>query len=219
VLLHLKGVGLSLLLVAGAAGLVATSIADFTAQTTNTSTFASGTIVLSDAKTSGTTCLSTGGVNTNTNSNATGCDDLIAATVQKPGGTATTDVVTVRNVGSVTPAAYIIYTSACTPSDASGETYHGTGDICTVVAFAIHDDTNNRCYYPTQTAGACTLDATKTLTTFVASYTGAGNGLPLSLTNLSSGIAYTITTQLISTAGNNMQGRTATIDLDWKITQ
>ena len=57
----LRSIGLSLILLAGAAGLIASSIADFNAQTTNASTFSSGTLVLSDAKTSGTTCLSTGG--------------------------------------------------------------------------------------------------------------------------------------------------------------
>ena len=90
----LRGIGLSLLLLVGAVGLIATSVADFNAQTTNASTFSSGTLVLSDARTGGTTCLSTGGATTDTNNNSTGCDDLMGATVQRPGSAATARVVT-----------------------------------------------------------------------------------------------------------------------------
>jgi hypothetical protein len=104
-------------------------------------------------------------------------------------------------------------------SDASGETYHGTGDLCTALALAIHDDTNNRCYYPTQAAGACTISSASTLGTFATAYPSSVSALPLSTTALSSGIAFTITTQLNSTAGNTMQGRTATMTVTWRIVQ
>lgn len=216
----LPKITLGLALLVAAAALIASSVADFAAQASNSAnTFSSGTLVLSDAKTSGTTCLSTGGGTTDTNSNSTGCDNLINATGKKPGDTATSSVVTLRNVGSVAASSFKIWSSACTNSDASGETYHGTGDLCAVVALTLHDDTNNRCYYPTQTAGACVLDTTKTLSTFVT-FTGSEvNALSLSTTGLSSGIAFTIQTQLVSTAGNSVQGRTATIDFNWKILQ
>lgn len=217
-----RGLAFSLLLVAGAAVLMATSLADFNAQTTNSDTFSSGTLVLSDARTGGTTCLSTGGSNTNTNSNSIGCDNLINATGRKPGDPPTTAIVTIRNVGSIPASSLRLFTTAvtgCTTTDASGESFHGTGDLCTAVALGIHDDTNDRCYYPTQTAGACTLDATRTLSSFVASYGGSAAALPLGITGLSGGLAFTISAQLISTAGNSMQGRTATIDLNWTIAQ
>src|SRR5207248_1755494 len=115
----LRSIGLCLILLAGAAGLIASSIADFNAQTTNASTFSSGTLVLSDAKTSGTTCLSTGGGTTDTNTNASGCDDLIAATVQKPGGTASSAVVTLREVGSIATGTFHVFaSSACASTNA-----------------------------------------------------------------------------------------------------
>lgn len=216
----LRGIGLSLLLVVGAVGLIATSLADFNAQTNNSSGFTSGTLVLSDAKTSGTTCFSTGGATTDTNSNSTGCDDLIAATAQKPGGTVTTNVVTIRNVGSVTAGTFHLFANtACVSTDAAATTYHGTGDLCTAVALTVHDDTNNWCYYPTNATGACTMAAASTLATFGTAYPSDTTPRTLSLTSLGTGIAFSISTQLNSTAVNNMQGRTATIGFGWKIAQ
>jgi hypothetical protein len=216
-----RALSLSIVLAVVALGLVGSGFADFNAQTTNTNAFSSGTLVLSNAKTSGTTCLSTGGSNTNTNTNAVGCDNLINATGRKPGDPATTSVVTIRNVGSIAATVLQVFTTTttgCASTDASGETYHGTGDLCTAVALTIHDDTNNRCYYPTQAAGACAMDATRTLSHFLATWNTA-TPLSLSTTGLSSGIAFTVAAQINSTAGNSMQGRTATIDLNWKMTQ
>ena len=54
----------------------------------------------------------------------------------------------------------------------------------------VHDDTNNRCYYPTQAAGACTLTAANTLATFSTAYPNDTTPLVLSTTGLSSGIAF-----------------------------
>jgi len=208
------------MLVVGAVGLIGTSLADFNAQTTNPNTFSSGTLVLSDAKTSGTTCLSTGGATTDINSNSTGCADLIAATGQKPGGTVSTSVVTIRNVGTVTATSLHLFAStACASIDASAESYHGTGDLCTAVALTVHDDTNNWCYYPTNAAGACTMAAASTLATFGTAYPSDTTPRLLNTTGLSSGIAFSISTQMNSSASNNMQGRTATITLGWKIAQ
>ena len=151
---------------------------------------------------------------------ATGCDDLIAATVQKPGGTASTAVVTLREVGSIATGTFHVFaSSACASTNAGAETYHGTGDLCAAVALTIHDDTNNRCYYPTQAAGACTLTAASTLATFSTAYPNDTTPLVLSTTSLSSGIAFTIQAQLNSTATNTVQGRTASISFGWKIAQ
>ena len=99
------------------------------------------------------------------------------------------------------------------------DTYHGTGDLCAAVALTVHDDTNNRCYYPTQAAGACTLTAASTLATFSTAYPNDTTPLVLSTTSLSSGIAFTIQAQLNSTATNTVQGRTASISFGWKIAQ
>jgi hypothetical protein len=199
--------------------LVEQTMANFTAQTTNASnTFSSGTLVLSNAKTSGTTCLSTGGGATDTNNNSVGCDNLINATVQKPGAAATTDVVTIKNVGSITPTIYKLWSTSCSSAN-NAEAYHGTGDLCTATNLTIHDDTNNYCYYPVAGAGACTMTSGKNLSTFAAAYPTEPGALVLSLTGLGAGIQYSISTQMDAGAGNNMQGRVATIDFNWKVLQ
>ena len=216
----LRRLALGLLLVVGAVGLIATSVADFNAQTNNAGTFSSGTIVLSNARTGGTTCLSTGGGSTDTNSNSIGCDDLIAATIQKPGGPTTTRIVTVRNVGSIAASTFHLFANTlCVSTDALAETYHGTGDVCTAIALTIHDDTNNWCYYPTNATGACALAPASTLATFGTLYPSDTTPLTLSTTALSSGIAFSISTQMSSTATNSMQGRAGTIGFGWKIAQ
>lgn len=202
--------------------LVGGTFASFTAQTTNgASTFATGTLVLSDSKSGGTTCLSTGGGNTDTNANSTGCDSLINGSVRKPGDS-TSSVVAIADAGSIGAATSELWSSACANSDAAGESYHGTGLPCGTVQLTIHDDTNNRCIYPTTTfgvaqAGACTPSATKTLADFATN----SNAAHIALGALAAGssVSYTITATLPATAGNNMQGRTASIDFNWKLNQ
>jgi hypothetical protein len=86
--------------------------------------------VLSDQKNTATACLSTGGGNTNTNANGA-CDQLFALTVQKPGDSAFVDL-TLKNEGSIDATTLTAVASqSCTPGDAAGQTYHGTGDPCT----------------------------------------------------------------------------------------
>ena len=214
-----KKVLMSLMLFGGLAALVGGTLANFTAETTNSgNTFSTGTLVLSDAKVGGTTCLSTGGGNTDVNVNAVGCDNLINAGAQKPGGSVFTSQVILRNVGSVPASTFQLWSTACSTSDAAAENYHGTGNLCSVVNITVHDDTNNFCYYPTVAAGACTMTAGKNLANFVATYPAA-SPLSLSTSGLGTGITYSVSTQLDAGAGNNMQGRTATIDFNWKIAQ
>jgi len=125
--LLLAGLGLS----TSTAGTFAT----FSASTTNSgSTFATGTIVLSDQVNGGTACLSTGttatnNVSTDTNANAT-CDGVLAVTNRKPGDVATASV-QLQNVGSLAATTGLsAYTTAgCTDGDDAG-TYHGTGSMC-----------------------------------------------------------------------------------------
>ena len=215
------------LIVLGAlAGVVGgVSFATFTAQTTNpTNTFSTGTLVLSDQKDTGTACLSTGGGNSDTNSNSTGCEDLIAAGASD---TSTTHTVTVKNEGSIAASAFELWSASCTTSDAPGESFHGTGDACGLIQLTIHDDTNNTCYYPTTTfgipaSGACTLTSGKTLSDFASNANsshialkgdGTNNGL-----GAGSNVVFTVQTSR-ATAGNTLQGRRASLDFTWKITQ
>src|SRR5438309_6472888 len=99
----------------------AATVASFTAETTNpTNKFATGTLVLSNKVNSNTACLSTGGGNTNTNTNAA-CDTLFSLTVKKPGDSGTANL-TLLNAGSLAASALKVFSSACTDADATGET-------------------------------------------------------------------------------------------------
>src|SRR5207248_9721023 len=101
------------------------TVATFTAETKNpTNKFATGTLVLSNKVNTGTLCLSTGGGSTDTNANAA-CDSLLVGTLQ-PGQSGSTNL-TLKNEGSINASALTVYSGACTNTDATGETYHGTG--------------------------------------------------------------------------------------------
>src|SRR4051812_6428285 len=79
---------------------VADTVASFNAETKNpTNSVAAGSLVLSNTKTGGTTCYSTGGGNTNSNVNSA-CDNLFGVTTKKPGDSVSTTL-TLRDEGSV----------------------------------------------------------------------------------------------------------------------
>lgn len=120
------------------------TFASFSASTTNAgSTFATGTLVLSDKKGgSANTCYSTGttnnGVgtgNTDTNANTT-CEALFSVTAAKPGDPASTQTVDIKNEGSVDAASLKVYgypqPAGCAPTDGAGS-FHGSGDPCDVI--------------------------------------------------------------------------------------
>ena len=115
------------------------TFASFNASTTNpTSTFATGSLVLSNQKSTNTACLSTGGGTTNTNANGA-CDQLFALSVQKPGDSAFVDL-TIKNEGSINASALTAFASQdCAAGNAPGQTYNGTGDPCTGVQLYIQE--------------------------------------------------------------------------------
>jgi len=202
------------------------SFATFNAQTNNAnSLFAHGTIVLSNTKQGGTACLSTGGGNTNTNVN-TGCDQLLNLTVKKPGDSGTANL-TLKNVGSLDASTFKVFSPTCTNSDASGESYHGTGNPCSVVQLYIQQWTDNTfstpsaCLYGGATGSTCNFsDATKTLGAFATNYSSSTNGLSLgSGLNAGASAYITIGVQSPSSADNTYQGRQSALDFDWYIAQ
>lgn len=208
-------------LVGALAILGAGSFATFTAQTDNPSnTFASGTLVLGNTKTGGTECLSTGGGSTDTNVNAN-CDQLFNLTVKKPGdsGSAT---LTIKNEGSLAATALKVFSTACTPSNASGESYHGTGDPCSAIQVTVQQysdsafTTPSACLYGHATGATCDFtDTTKTLSAFVSATGSSAGGV--SIGSLAAGASdyFKVSVQLPSSAGNSLQGRQAVVDFDW----
>lgn len=180
-----------LLLFLGFAGNIGGSgtLASFNASTTNgSSSFATGSIVLSNLnKTSSKTCFSNGttdsGAGANTNSNAnTACEALFNLTARTPGQTATVNL-NLKNEGSlpgtlslkavphlrVTGAASV--SQACTNEDAlaAQTVYRGLGDICDKLRFTIQRYTTdartvataspNGCVYGTDANADGTCDA------------------------------------------------------------
>src|SRR3954468_15917774 len=145
------------------------TLATFTAETTNPSNkVAFGTLMLSNTKQGGTACLSTGGGAITTNFNAA-CDPLFDLSAMKPGDSGSGNL-TLQNVGSFDASALKFYVGACTPGDAAGETYHGTGDPCSTVRVYVQQysdaawTTPSACVYGGGTATTCDFsDATKTL--------------------------------------------------------
>jgi hypothetical protein len=206
------------------------TFASFSASTTNaTSTFATGTLVLSDKKSTNTACLSTGGGTTNTNANS-GCDALFALTVQKPGDTAFVDL-TLSNAGTINASSLSGYASqSCAASDAAGQTYHGTGDPCGTVQLYIQEYTSeanrsadNRtggtCQYGGGTSTSCAFAGTKTLTTYATAYPSSATVLSMGALNASAARYLRIYLSLPSSADNSLQGRQATFGFSWTLAQ
>ncbi|HEX2040781.1 MAG TPA: hypothetical protein VHF47_13740 [Acidimicrobiales bacterium] len=197
------------------------TFAGFTAEVKNpANAFSNGTLVLSNTKTGGSACLSTGGGSTDTNANAA-CDTLINASVQKPGDSAT-QTLTVTNSGSLAAAAFKLYSAACTNAD-NAESHHGTGNPCSKVQVYVQQysdsgfTTASSCLYGGGTATACDFsDAGKTLAAFQTAYGSSTNGLAIG-NGLAAGASayFKVGVKLPSDADNTYQGRKATFDVTW----
>jgi hypothetical protein len=202
------------------------SFATFTAQTNNPgNVFAHGTLVLSNTKQGGTACLSTGGGNTNSNVNAA-CDQLLNLTVKKPGDSGTVNL-TLKNVGSINASTFKVFSPTCTNADAGAESYHGTGSPCSILQLYVQQwsdaafSTPLACLYGGATGNTCNFsDTTKTLGAFATTYSSSSNGLSIG-SGLNGGASayFTIGVQSPSSADNTYQGRQATQDFDWYISQ
>jgi predicted ribosomally synthesized peptide with SipW-like signal peptide len=219
---------LSGLVVVGAAAVIgAGTFATFNAQTTNpNNTFANGTLVLSNTKSGGSACLSTGaGTNTDTNVNGS-CDTLFSLSVKKPGDSATASL-TIKNEGSLDASALKVFSASCADANATGETYNGSGLPCSKVQLYIQQwsdsgfTTPSQCVYGGATvAGTCDFsDSTKTLTAFTTSYSSAGSAKTVGTLSSHASNYFTIGLKLPSDADNTYQGRQASFDLSWYANQ
>lgn len=204
------------------------TFATFTAQTTNpTNTFADGTLVLSNKVNAGAACLSTGGGTTDVNSNGS-CTTAFNLSVKAPGDSGTANI-TLQNVGSLAASALKAFSASCTDADAAGENYHGTGSPCGKVQFYVQQysdafTTVSGCLYGgTTVANTCDFsDTSKTLSAFVAAYPNVGSGLGAGSLAAAGGADTTwirVGVKLPSDADNTYQGRSASMALNWHITQ
>ena len=219
---------LSLGVVAGIGALAgAGTFATFTAQTTNdATTFANGTLVLSNKVGSGTACLSTAGGTTDTNANGS-CDAAYSLSVKAPGDSSTADI-TLENMGSLAASALKVFSASCTDADAAGENYHGTGSPCGIVQIYIQQysdafTTPSACLYGGASGAACDFsDTSKTLSAFVTAHPNLAGGLSAGTMAANGGADakwIRVGVKLPSTADNTYQGRAASLALNWHITQ
>ena len=191
------------------------SLASINAQASNPSNvFAIGSVVLNNRTTSGGSCISAAGAG---GQSANGQCGAIFSVSSAARGTTGSGRLTVRNAGTVPISQFRLWApTACATTSAGA--VNGGGDLCQRVEMTIHDDSHDRCYFPDSRDGPCTLRADGTMGSFAGRY-APGSPLPLSPTGLGSGITYTFTVALDPTAGNEYQGRLATLDFTWEIAQ
>ena len=208
------------------------TFATFSASTTNAgSTFATGTIVLSNQKEAETACVSTGAnaiIGDDDTDNAFGCTSLFSVNLKKPGDTATVDL-TLQNVGTLDAATLEVFRSADCASASAGGTYTGSADMCANTRILIEEygeaarSTIVHCYYGGSIGAGqnCTSSGTHTLRTFSTAYTAAGGGTSLALGGLDATETryFRITLLVDSSAPNAVQGRQATFGFTWRIDQ
>jgi hypothetical protein len=192
------------------------SLASINAQASNPSNvFAIGSVVLNDRTSTGTTCISAGGAGGQASNGQ--CGAIFNVTDAVPGTTGSGRV-NIRNGGTVPISRLTLWAPAACVTSSPPNTIHGGGDLCQRVEMTIHDDSHDRCYFPDNRSGPCSLRADGTMGSFAGKY-GSGSPLSLSPTGLGSGITYTFTVALDPTAGNEYQARLAILDFSWEIAQ
>jgi len=186
------------------------------------STFSTGTLQL-EVGHGANNCFSTGigsGGNVTATNKSTTCavNSFGGAVNQVPGGTVTTTVVKVTNVGNVAASTGDIVSGVCSASAASDNGGYTGSDLtgfCGKVDLTVQNSaTPTACVFPVSSKAACGAPSSAgTLASFAAS------SWPLS--SLAAGASETLTfkIQLDASASNADQGLTATVPLTWSINQ
>jgi hypothetical protein len=199
------------------------TFASFTASTTNqSSTFATGTLVLTNKVGAGQVC-SSDTVSVDDNDYA-GCDVVFSGlTDLKPGSPAALADLTLAKGGSLAPTALKYAMSACDPDDSDSGSIHGNGDPCDAVKIYIQEYTGgfggsvtDSCVFPVDTEDPCATD-------FSAS-TNALSDVPDTLTTIAGGLSasryFRIGVRLLDDGDqNDLQGRKADFAFTWSVVQ
>ena len=213
---------LGTLLVIGVAGSTVSygTFASFTAQTSNTgNTFSTGSLALNNVTTSVSTCLTTVSGVTNANAN---CGSIIAIPNTPglaPGGIVQTGQVGIYNQGTLPISSIALYANTCSSglNTAVTSTQQGAGDPCPKVNISVKNDTQGLCVVggascvPTSTSGG-------TLGSFPTTAASGHSALASTLA-AGTGVTYTFSIQLDSSAANDVMGRIATTTFHWQATQ
>jgi hypothetical protein len=222
-------------LAAGALGVVAlsltavTTLGGFSAAITSTANHNSGTLVI--ALDNGSVwCDSTGangaspvGVGTggSTAVNSTACSaaiDPFGGTNVVPGGTVTTQTISVKNLGTVGGNGLALTPGTCTTlarTDTNGYNGGGTATYCGKVNITIQEGAS-KCLFPAQASACPALANTSNLSNLGTS------AITLNSTGALAAAAtdtITIKTQLDASATNAHQGLKASVPFTWSITQ
>jgi hypothetical protein len=135
------------------------TFASFSASTTNaTTTFASGTLILSNSVNSATACASAAtGVGGVTANNSGTCSALFNVSLSKPGATATVDL-DLKNEGSIDASKLEMYwdgatAGLCSTTDGAGS-YHGGGNLCSQLQIFVQEYTDATARTNNTTTGA-----------------------------------------------------------------
>lgn len=225
----------SLMVISGLASTVsAGTYASFNATTTQTSTFASGSLVL-DRDVDGTACFSVGDdPDTDVNAEA-GCSVVISQDRVKIGDSFTVDL-TLTNAGSVPGTLSFGAVAACTAGANPGVNWTlGTGNMCTNTLFVLQEWSAGfgsslvSCGYPHSAVVGCSFTTPASLTanaTPPSPASGATPGLPLisapqSLGAIGAGESryFRMTFSLPGGVDNQLQGRRAEFQLTWQLDQ
>jgi predicted ribosomally synthesized peptide with SipW-like signal peptide len=206
------------MLVVGAlcAAMSGTTFASFTAQTTNSGSITTGTLLLGDKVGSGSLCFSSGTTiqgSTGTN-NTAACDQLFSA-FAKPGDSGSV-AVTITNEGNLNASALTVSAAgACSESGANyvsnATTFNGAAtDLCAKAQLSVDED-------GTYIYGTSPNDATHTWAGFATTFSGT----PLNTGALNSGSSHVFTFHwaLPSTLGNEYQARVANMTVVFHLDQ
>ena len=202
------------------------TFATFDATTTNSATFTSGTIVLSNTVNAGLACLSSagapiqGGAGTN-NTNA--CDPLFAAGNYKPGDSASANV-TLSHTGNINASKLQLYAGgACVSSaapDANGN--RGTGALCPQLQLTVKEtladfttSTGAGCIYG---GAGCAFDAAHTPGDFGANHQLA-SAYNLGAMNAATTRYFVVSVSFPLSSDNAYQGSKAALSFTWNLAQ
>lgn len=208
------------------------TMASFTGSGDNaTPVFSVGTLVLSNTVDGASACLSTsgpGGVATNDAE----CDGLFDLDIAEPGDGAAADV-DLANVGSMDGELAVHGFGPCVDAD-SGAAHHGTGDLCDELLLSVQSYTSaeNRtggvttggsCVFGGGSAEACAFNnPAATVGQFLSDYPNFADTLamgPMGNDGPTSTRYLRVSVLLPASAGNDVQGRSASFGLTWRLVQ
>jgi len=145
------------------------------------------------------------------------CDKVFQFVNQGPGALQEVHL-SLSNPGTIPASRLDMWASQCATGNAPGVLNHGTADVCSLLKLTLHDDTHDRCFFPTQAAGACSVTPTGTLADFSRLYSPT-SPLQLDVAGLGAGIDYTFGLSLPRSISNDAQGRVPVLNFTWQVTQ